>query len=138
MGIFGKKTEDEVKNDATTVATTDKAPAKKTSTKKEKKADAPKSIAAAYGVMIAPIVTEKAHHLVSAGKYTFRVAKNATKAQIKSVVEEMYSVTVENVHVVVVKPKRRTVKYNRGYQSLYKKAIVTLKKGDHITVFEGA
>lgn len=132
MGIFGKKNEEDVKKDD---AVKEEKVVK--TEKKTKKSDAPVSIAAAHGVIVAPIVTEKSHSLSSDNKYTFRVEKVATKQQVKNVIEEMYKVTVENVNIVVVKPKRRTVKYNRGYQSLYKKAIVTLKKGDHIAVFEG-
>lgn len=134
MGIFGTKKEDEQKKDAAVEEKKDVKPAEK---KASKKSDSVVSIAAAHGVIIAPIVTEKSHEQLSKNKYTFRVAKTATKKQVKDIVEKMYKVTVENVNIVVVKPKRRTVKYDRGYQSLYKKAIVTVKEGDHIAVFEG-
>lgn len=135
MGIFGTKKEDEVKQEK---AVEEKKTAKKSSAKKDVKNAELTSIAAAHDINISPIITEKTHGLAASGKYTFRVAKSATKSQVKSVVEEMYKVSVLDVNVVVVKPKRRTVKYDRGYQSLYKKAVVTVKKGDHIAVFEGA
>ncbi len=138
MGIFGTKKEDDAQKDAVQDAK-DAVKKEKSTTKKRTAKNAEISaVASAHAINIVPIITEKSHGLAAEGKYTFRVAKNATKKQVKSVVEEMYGVHVENVHVVVVKPKRRTVKYNRGYQKLYKKAVVSVKKGDHIAVFEGA
>jgi large subunit ribosomal protein L23 len=134
MGIFGKKTED--KKESVSTKKVEKTASKKSFKKASK--DVVTSTASAYGIIIAPIVTEKSHEAAGSGKYTFRVEKRVTKSQVKKVIEEMYNVHVENVNVVVVKPKRRTVKYDRGYQKLYKKAIVTVRKGDHITVFEGA
>lgn len=142
MGIFGKKTEDnkgeDVVKEAKKPVKTEASPKKEA--KKEKKAskkDIITSTVSAYGTIIAPIVTEKSHEAVAKNKYTFRIEKKTTKKQVKDVIEEMYGVSVENVNVIVVKPKRRTVKYDRGYQKLYKKAIVTVREGDHIAVFEG-
>ena len=138
MGIFGKKEDNKEESAKKTVTETKKADKKKTPSKKAEKAkDDYVSTVGAYNTIIAPIVTEKSHAMVANHKYTFRVAKDAKKTVVKKVVEEMYGVTVENVNMVVVKPKRRTVKYDRGYQKFYKKAIVTVKEGDHITVFEG-
>lgn len=92
--------------------------------------------AMAYGVIIAPIVTEKSHVQNKAGKYVFRVAKTANKTQISKIISSLYNVTVTSVNIVNIPKKRRTVKYDRGYQSAYKKAIVTVKKGQHITAFD--
>ncbi len=136
MGIFGNKKEDN-KDESTGKKAVVK---EKTTSKKASKDDAKTDVAStagAYNTIIAPIVTEKSHAMVENHKYTFRVAKTATKLVVKKVIEEMYNVHVENVHVIVVKPKRRTVKQDRGYQKMYKKAIVTLRDGDHIAVFEG-
>lgn len=134
MGIFSKKTEEGttgvVKKDA------EKKQLDSKSKKAEKKNDIV-STTGAYNTIIAPIVTEKSHEMVVKHKYTFCVAKTASKAIVKKVVEDMYGVTVKNVNMIVVKPKRRTVKQDRGYQKLYKKAIVTVREGDHIAVFEG-
>ncbi|XLQ20315.1 MAG: 50S ribosomal protein L23 [Candidatus Moraniibacteriota bacterium] len=132
MGIFGNKKED-IKEGVST-----EKKVEKTSKKKDKSsAKDVASTSSAYGTIVAPIVTEKSHAMASEGKYTFRVEKTATKKDVKRVVQEMYKVDVENVNMIVVKPKRRTVKYDRGYQKLYKKAIVTVKEGQHIAVFEG-
>ena len=141
MGIFSKKTEEEFTETAEKAVVKKKDTEKKQSGSKSKKVDSKKddvaSTAGAYNIIIAPIVTEKSHEMVASHKYTFRVAKTASKAVVKKVIEDMYGVTVENVNIIVVKPKRRTVKQDRGYQKLYKKAIVTVKEGDHIAVFEG-
>ncbi|PID52348.1 MAG: 50S ribosomal protein L23 [Candidatus Moraniibacteriota bacterium] len=138
MGIFGTKKEDDIKQEKAVDEKKSEKKTKGSTKKKEVKNAEVSSIASAYNIDISPIITEKSHGLAARGKYTFRVKKKATKAQIKNVVEEMYKVNVTDVNVVIVKPKRRTVKYDRGYQSLYKKAVVTVKKGDHIAVFEGA
>ncbi len=137
MGIFGKKEDNKKESAKKTETKTAVADKKKSSKKADKVQNDVVSTTGAYNTIIAPIITEKSHAMVSNHKYTFRVAKDTKKAIVKKVVEDMYDVTVENVNIVVVKPKRRTVKYDRGYQKLYKKAIVTVKEGDHITVFEG-
>jgi large subunit ribosomal protein L23 len=124
MGIFGKK------EDNKEVST------KKVGTKKTSKDDVISTVGA-YNTIVTPIVTEKSHAMAANHKYTFRVAKDTTKIIVKKVIQDMYKVTVEDVNMIVVKPKRRTVKYDRGYQKLYKKAIVTVREGDHISVFEG-
>ncbi|MFA5986848.1 MAG: 50S ribosomal protein L23 [Parcubacteria group bacterium] len=139
MGIFSSKKEESTKDhDAQVGAEAEKKVAPKSEKRSTKKVvvDDVASIAQAYGVIEAPIVTEKSHKMAAMSKFAFRVAKSATKKQVKNIVEKMYKVTVKDVHMVVVKPKRRTVKYDRGYQKLYKKAIVTVAKGQHIAVFE--
>jgi large subunit ribosomal protein L23 len=138
MGIFSSKKEESTKDhDAQVGAEAEKNVAPKSEKRSTKKVvDDVASIAQAYGVIVAPIVTEKSHKMATMSKFAFRVAKSATKKQVKNIVEKMYEVTVKDVHMVVVKPKRRTVKYDRGYQKLYKKAIVTVAKGQHIAVFE--
>lgn len=142
MGIFSKKASDEAERTGVDVA--EKTAVKKESAKKQskknndsKKQNDVASTVGAYNTIVAPIITEKSHEMVAKHKYTFRVAKTATKVVVKKVVEDMYGVTVENVNIIVVKPKRRIVKQDRGYQKLYKKAIVTVSEGDHIAVFEG-
>ena len=89
-------------------------------------------------VLIAPVVSEKSYSLISDRKYTFRVHENAHKTQIRQAVEELFSVEVANVNVVKVqsKPKRRGM--TRGRRPGWKKAIVQLKEGHEIEIFEGA
>ena len=137
MGIFGRKTEEKEvakKQDADKQKVTETKTSKKD--KKEKVQDYTSTISA-FGVIVAPIVTEKSHAMAKDHKYTFRVEKTATKKDVKKAVEETYGVSVIDVNIVVVKPKRRTVKYDRGYQKLFKKAIVTVGASDKIAIFEG-
>ena len=92
--------------------------------------------ARAYGLIVSPIVTEKSHAGMASGKYTFRVTKQANKKNIARLIAELHEVRVKSVNIVSVPKKRRTVKYDRGYQSAYKKAIVTLHAGDRIAELE--
>ena len=89
-------------------------------------------------VILAPIVSEKSYASSTRGSYTFRVHSDAHKTQIRQAVEELFDVKVERVNVVKVqaKPKRRGL--IRGTRPGWKKAIVQLKKGDSIEIFEGA
>lgn len=108
---------------------------------KNKDADAAAGIHAtvqAYGVLIAPIVTEKSHRLGERGQYVFRVATTTTAHAVKAAVEQVYGVTVTDVRTMMVKPKRRTMKYRRGYQKACKKAVVTLATGQTIDVLQSA
>lgn len=89
-------------------------------------------------VLIAPVVSEKSYSLISDRKYTFRVHEDAHKTQIRQAVEQLFDVEVANVNVVKVqsKPKRRGL--TRGRRPGWKKAIVQLKEGHEIEIFEGA
>ena len=89
-------------------------------------------------VIIRPVVSEKTYVLAEAGKYTFRVHEKAHKTQIRQAVEQLFDVTVVRVNIVKVqaKPKRRGL--YRGERPGWKKAIVELKAGDSIEIFEGA
>ena len=88
-------------------------------------------------VIIRPIVSEKTYVLATAGKYTFRVHKDAHKTQIKQAVEELFDVTVLAVRTSAVpsKPKRRG--YTSGRTRAWKKAIVQVREGDSIPIFQG-
>ena len=89
-------------------------------------------------VVIAPVVSEKSYSLIEDNKYSFRVHPRAHKTQIRQAVEELFDVKVEGVNVVQVrsKPKRRGM--HRGKKPGWKKAIVQLREGDRIEIFEGA
>ena len=77
-------------------------------------------------IIIKPIVTEKSSSGVAEGKYTFKVAKKATKVQIAQVVEKLFSVKVLNVNTITVKGKEKRVGANVGFRPDWKKAIVTI------------
>ena len=89
-------------------------------------------------VLLAPVVTEKAYAGVENSRYAFRVHPDAHKTQIRQAVEELFDVKVERVNVSMVqsKPKRRGM--HRGTRPGWKKAIVQLREGESIGIFEGA
>ncbi len=89
-------------------------------------------------VLLAPVVSEKSYSLITDRKYTFKVHPDAHKTQIRQAVEELFEVRVESVNVSTVqsKPKRRGV--FRGRRPGWKKAVVQLREGDTIEVFQGA
>ena len=89
-------------------------------------------------VIIRPVISEKSYVLASVGKYTFRVHPDAHKTQIRQAVEELFEVHVENVNIIKVqaKPKRRGV--SKGTRPGWKKAIVQVREGETIEIFEGA
>ena len=89
-------------------------------------------------VLLAPVVSEKSYSLISDRKYTFKVHEDAHKTQIRQAVEELFEVDVESVNIVKVqsKPKRRGL--TKGRRPGWKKAIVQLKEGQQIEIFEGA
>lgn len=85
-----------------------------------------------------PIVTEKSMKLSQNGLYTFEVLKNATKPQIVKAVAEKFNVKVLKVKVINVKGKLKQQKRVRKVYKTegYKKAMVQVKKGDKIAIFE--
>ena len=89
-------------------------------------------------VLIAPVVSEKSYSLIESRKYSFRVHPDAHKTQIRQAVEELFEVKVVSVNVSQVqsKPKRRGMV--RGKKQGWKKAIVQVREGDEIQIFQGA
>lgn len=88
--------------------------------------------------LVEPWITEKTHSAIADNKYTFKVTGDATKKQVKMGIEGVYSVKVEKVNMVNLKPKRRSYGRYGGLKSGVRKATVTLKKGDKIELFRGA
>jgi large subunit ribosomal protein L23 len=156
MGIFNKKTKDDKVEDKS-VETTEpkkvvakkpaslaeskreakkeeaKKPAKKTTTSKSEKS----GYGTAYRVLMRPVISEKATMANSENKYIFEVATRANKIEVKKAVEEVYGVTPIAVHMI--NERGKFVRFGRktGRTKNTKKAIVTLKKGDSITIYEG-
>ena len=89
-------------------------------------------------VIIRPVVSEKSYVLAANDKYTFRVHPQAHKTQIRQAVEELFDVKVVAVNVLKVQPKPKRRGWTRGTKSGWKKAIVELREGDKIEIFEGA
>ena len=80
----------------------------------------------AYDIIIKPVVTEASMENMQQKKYTFNVAKNANKIEIKKAVEEIFGVEVEKVTTISMKKKPKRLGMNYGYTSEWKKAIVKL------------
>jgi len=89
-------------------------------------------------ILIAPVVSEKSYSLIEENKYSFRVHERAHKTQIRHAVEELFDVKVLRVNVVKVQPKPKRRGMSRGRKPGWKKAIVQLREGDRIEIFEGA
>ena len=89
-------------------------------------------------IIIKPIITEASMDGIAEKKYTFEVAKNATKPEIARAVEEMFKVDVLCVNTINMKKKPKRLGVHFGYTSEWKKAIVTLKPDSKtIEFFEG-
>jgi large subunit ribosomal protein L23 len=88
-------------------------------------------------VLIAPVVSEKSYSLIEDNKYSFRVHDKAHKTQVRQAVEELFDVKVVEVRTSAVpsKPKRRG--YTSGRTREWKKAVVQLREGDSIPIFQG-
>lgn len=89
-------------------------------------------------VLLAPVVSEKSYSLITDRKYTFKVHEDAHKTQIRQAVEELFEVEVLSVNVSKVQPKPKRRGLTRGRRPGWKKAIVQLKEGHEIEIFEGA
>ena len=90
-----------------------------------------------YDVIIAPVITEKATLASERNQVMFKVAKHATKPQIKEAVEKLFDVKVKSVNTLVRKGKMKVFRGNFGSQSDTKRAIVTLEEGHRIDVTTG-
>ena len=88
-------------------------------------------------VIIRPVVSEKSYVLAAADKYTFRVHPRAHKTQIRQAIEVLFDVKVVSVRTASVKskPKRRGI--TSGRTRTWKKAIVQVRAGDSIPIFQG-
>lgn len=89
-------------------------------------------------IVIKPIITEKSTAMAEQNKYVFRVRRDANKLEIARAVEGIFKVTVIDVNTVSVPGKVKRVGRSEGKTPSWKKAIVTLKDGDRIPLFEGA
>ena len=88
-------------------------------------------------VIIRPVVSEKSYVLASADKYTFRVHASAHKTQIRQAIESLFDVKVVEVRTMSVKSKPKRRGYTSGRTRQWKKAIVQVRPGDTIPIFQG-
>ena len=83
-------------------------------------------------IIIAPVVTEKSAQAAKKNVYTFKVAKDSNKIEIKKAITAAFGVKVESVKTLNTKPKDKRVGKHTGKTKTYKKAIVTIKDGESI------
>ena len=86
-------------------------------------------------IIIRPIVTEHSYDVMDNNVFTFEVARDANKIEVKNAIEKIFDVKVIKVNILNVKPKPKRVRYQRGYTRSWKKAMVTLAEGDTIEIF---
>jgi large subunit ribosomal protein L23 len=89
-------------------------------------------------IILRPVISEKSTKLrEKENKYVFVVAKDANKIMIKAAIKELFNVVPEKVNVLNQAGKLKRVKYKNGRTPAIKKAIITLKKDEKISIFEG-
>lgn len=105
----------------------------------------------AQSIIKRPLLTEKSSRLREAGggavapaegesysqKVVFEVARDANKDEVKKAVQQLFKVTVSHVRTLVVRGKQKRVGRFSGRRPTWKKAFVTLKRGESIEFFEG-
>lgn len=89
-------------------------------------------------ILLAPVVSEKSYELLDENKYTFIVAPDANKTEIKIAVEKIWGVKVLSVNTLNRQGKQRRTRFGMGKRPDTKRAIVTLAEGDRIDIFGGA
>ncbi len=88
-------------------------------------------------IIIRPVVSEKSYVLAGVDKYTFRVHADAHKTQIRQAIEELFDVHVVEVRTMSVKSKPKRRGYTAGRTRKWKKAIVQVRPGETIPIFQG-
>lgn len=154
MALFNKKTKEEptakpAKKEAKAPAKKQPVEVKKTEVpamkdlyageaKKEKAAaQTKKGTSRAYRVLIKPLVTEKATNLGGQNQYVFMVEMSANKIEVAKAINDVYGLKPLGVNIIKMKGKRVSRGRITGRRKDFKKAIVTLPKGETIKVYEG-
>ena len=88
-------------------------------------------------VLLKPVISEKSYRLVDDGKYTFLVARDANRTQVRQAVEAIFGVKVTGVNTLNRPGKRRRTRFGWGQRVGTKRAIVSLAEGERIDVFGG-
>ncbi len=83
-----------------------------------------------YDIIKFPVVTEKSTKISENNKFVFKVELNSSKAEIKKAIEKTFKVKVKTVNTIKIKGKNKIFKGTKGKRSDYKKAIITLLKGE--------
>jgi large subunit ribosomal protein L23 len=87
-------------------------------------------------VILAPVISEKSYALIDLNAYTFLVHPQANKTEIRQAIESIWGVHVEKVNTVNRKGKSKRFRYSMGRRSDTKRAVVKLRPGDTIEIFE--
>lgn len=94
----------------------------------------------ALNIILQPVISEKSLNEVGKSRFTFKVGKDANKTQIKKAVEEKFKVNVINISTISLKGKEKSIRTRTRVAKVgkksFKKAVVTLKEGQKISVFE--
>jgi len=90
-----------------------------------------------FGVILSPVITEKATRVSEHNQVVFRVRQDASKPLIKAAVESLFKVKVTAINTITVHGKRKVFRGRRGQRSDYKKAVVSLAAGQTIDVTTG-
>ena len=89
-----------------------------------------------YDIIVKPVITEASMDMLADKKYTFKVAQDANKVEIKKAIEEIFNVKVEAIRTINVHRKAKRLQRYEGFKAAYKKAIVRLADGQSIDKFE--
>lgn len=87
-------------------------------------------------VIIRPVISEKSTEMMEVNKYVFEVAMKANKLLVRRAIKEIFGVVPEKINIVRMRGKTRRVRFRIGQRAAWKKAVVTLKAGDKIQIFE--
>ena len=90
-----------------------------------------------FDKILSPVVTEKTTNLSSQNKVTFKVPKRANKINLKKNIEKIFKVNVTKINIINKQPKTKLTRGRKVKVSVYKKAIITLKKGQSIDLTTG-
>jgi large subunit ribosomal protein L23 len=88
-------------------------------------------------LIISPQITEKATALSEFNKVVFKVRKDVGKQAIKKIIEKIFKVNITKINTINIKGKTKLVKGKKSYKPGFKKAILTLKKGQSIDLSTG-
>jgi large subunit ribosomal protein L23 len=89
-------------------------------------------------ILLEPVVSEKSYAGIADGRYTFKVHPDAHRTHVRQAVEQLFGVHVERVNMVKVQPKPKRRGLFKGDRPGWKKAVVQVRKGETIEIFEGA
>lgn len=88
-------------------------------------------------IILKPVISEKTTEMMEHNKYVFRVPVRANKLLVSQAIKDIFGIKPKKINLMVVRGKTKRVRYKAGRKSAWKKAIVTLKAGEKIEIFEG-